>query len=933
MTARMRPAAAIGTAALLLALLPGSASAQQASNRGIDDACPSAASDAFDDDEASVHEEAIDCIALWEIVQGVGGGEYNPGGDVARDAMATFIANTMVVAGHSFDSSPPDAFDDDEASVHEANINRLADAGVVEGVSADRYDPTRLVTRDQMAKFVVRALEVASGTNVSTSEDFFDDDEGNTFESFINELASIQVVTGTGGRNYSPGRDVDRASMGSFVARGGDYLADEHGDWPRAFVTVDDDTLAAGEDVTGEIGAVSDDNGVVTARVSGCGLSNELAEDDDTTRAGIQFSEQIPASQDEGACTLTFTVDMQEGADETVAVTITVTEPAAAEAADGEHTSVDVVSVNRSGNSFVGTGDTQNHGTERFLYDSNDQFRFLDGDTTETITLAQFQGLLTGPESSETDGDVLNVDYDDDASGTSTFTVTTDNVPPSPDVVAEVIDADGDGTRDDVRITWSPSVQPDAVYDVFRDDPTTDDDEINPVVDTEVASDEDATTVTVNDQPDGTYNYLVRAESPTSVSQSEEAASDDVTVPGEADGGAASENLVQTTVAGTAATADNGDVWRFAFDAPLAAPEDGDEIALVEGDDASQNPIGTAQGNAEEETTVTHGTNATFASNGSAVTINGVSYPAGTVLTVTLTAVLAPDQMLPNGDGNITYPLTVTGSSAVTGTSGDEVDWASSFDRRVESDATRPQSQTLTANDADDSDTVTDGDTIVVDFGEDMRDAADEPRPDAFTVTDAGDDSVTLTHGGNATFRYSDATPEDAAAGIRRLAITVETNATAVSYGSGTTVTAHVYVTDAAGNGWNLAAGDRSVDEAGAGPSMTGATGDGTTALTADEITVTHSEPVTCNGNAPSQFVHDPDPTAADDETAANGIECDGTNTVTLTFPNGTYEDRDGDTITYTQSPTPANRVEASSDGRDAQSPQTVDVDPDASGS
>ena len=56
-------------------------------------------------------------------------------------------------------SSPTDFFTDDETSIHEPNINSIADDGIATGCAANKYCPTAVVTRGQMAAFLHRALD------------------------------------------------------------------------------------------------------------------------------------------------------------------------------------------------------------------------------------------------------------------------------------------------------------------------------------------------------------------------------------------------------------------------------------------------------------------------------------------------------------------------------------------------------------------------------------------------------------------------------------------------------------------------------------------------------------------------------------------------------------------------------------------------------
>jgi hypothetical protein len=53
----------------------------------------------------------------------------------------------------------PDAFSDDEGTVHEAAIDKAAATGLTNGVAAGTYRPGGVVQRDQMASFLTRVLE------------------------------------------------------------------------------------------------------------------------------------------------------------------------------------------------------------------------------------------------------------------------------------------------------------------------------------------------------------------------------------------------------------------------------------------------------------------------------------------------------------------------------------------------------------------------------------------------------------------------------------------------------------------------------------------------------------------------------------------------------------------------------------------------------
>jgi hypothetical protein len=124
------------------------------------------------------------------------------------------------VGRHRFSDVPRD-------SVHADAINRLAEAGIVEGQSGDRYAPREPVTRGQMASLVRRAHEWTSGASLPSFRDTFVDDNGSVHEPAIDRLAGLGVVSGTGGFSYEPGREVRRDAMASFLMRGADHLVEQ----------------------------------------------------------------------------------------------------------------------------------------------------------------------------------------------------------------------------------------------------------------------------------------------------------------------------------------------------------------------------------------------------------------------------------------------------------------------------------------------------------------------------------------------------------------------------------------------------------------------------------------------------------------------------------------------------------------------------------
>ncbi|MBW3657899.1 MAG: S8 family serine peptidase [Actinobacteria bacterium] len=197
-------------------------------SRSIDDACPPdrVAGGAFQDvDDRNPHAEAIDCIAWWGITQGSDDGDYTPSGIVNRGQMASFLAELIRRSGGSLPDPSGDHFDDDDGTAHEDNINRLAEAGIVKGVTDTAYAPASSVTREQMATFLIRTYEHRSSLALPGIQDRFPD-VTSVHEPNVDAAAASGIAAGVAPQRFDPRTPVRRDQMASFVARALDVLVD-----------------------------------------------------------------------------------------------------------------------------------------------------------------------------------------------------------------------------------------------------------------------------------------------------------------------------------------------------------------------------------------------------------------------------------------------------------------------------------------------------------------------------------------------------------------------------------------------------------------------------------------------------------------------------------------------------------------------------------
>ena len=196
--------------------------------RDAERACPATVPPAgFVDTLDSAHARAIDCAVWWEVATGVTRTSYAPTRTVTRAQMASFLARLVVESGGELPDDAPAAFDDvDPTSVHAPAIDRLAAADIVRGRAERAFAPDAVVTRDQMATFLVAVAEARRGEALPAGEDYFHDDDGNPHEASIGKVARAGVTGGVGPGRYGPERASERGQMASFLTRVLDLLVD-----------------------------------------------------------------------------------------------------------------------------------------------------------------------------------------------------------------------------------------------------------------------------------------------------------------------------------------------------------------------------------------------------------------------------------------------------------------------------------------------------------------------------------------------------------------------------------------------------------------------------------------------------------------------------------------------------------------------------------
>jgi CSLREA domain-containing protein/uncharacterized repeat protein (TIGR01451 family) len=97
-------------------------------------------------------------------------------------------------------------------------IGKLSARGVTLGCGNGNFCPDAVVTRDQMAAFIMRARGEFNPPTPG-SQRFADVPPNHPFYAFIDRMAELQITLGCGGGNYCPNNEVLREQMAAFLIR------------------------------------------------------------------------------------------------------------------------------------------------------------------------------------------------------------------------------------------------------------------------------------------------------------------------------------------------------------------------------------------------------------------------------------------------------------------------------------------------------------------------------------------------------------------------------------------------------------------------------------------------------------------------------------------------------------------------------------------
>ena len=160
-------------------------------------------------------ETAINELACRGIVSGRGDGKFHPNDHVSREEFAKMI----VLAFRGYDANAICEFSDvNRDGWSYSYIASAYELGLVTGVDSNNFDPTGVITREQMAVILNRAYE-ATGKSVSDSAlGFVDSDKiSNYAKDAVAKLSNLGIMNGVGENRFEPKEYVTRAQAAKAI--------------------------------------------------------------------------------------------------------------------------------------------------------------------------------------------------------------------------------------------------------------------------------------------------------------------------------------------------------------------------------------------------------------------------------------------------------------------------------------------------------------------------------------------------------------------------------------------------------------------------------------------------------------------------------------------------------------------------------------------
>ena len=153
-------------------------------------------------------------------------------------AMVVCLAPTMAFAATTNAAQSNAAYSDIEGTACEGAVNVLSALKVVDGFTDGTYKPEQTVTRAQMAKLIVTALGVADYATAKTSK-YTDMGTATWAIPYVEYASNLNIVNGVGHGKFNPNGLVTYEQAATMIVRAlgyTDQCKEMNGTWPAIYI-------------------------------------------------------------------------------------------------------------------------------------------------------------------------------------------------------------------------------------------------------------------------------------------------------------------------------------------------------------------------------------------------------------------------------------------------------------------------------------------------------------------------------------------------------------------------------------------------------------------------------------------------------------------------------------------------------------------------
>ena len=166
-------------------------------------------------------QDEIEVLASRSITAGKTNTKFDPAGKITRAEFTVLIARALNLPLSSFEGTFKDVSKSKEWAY--PGIEAAYHAGIVKGKTKDHFDPDGLITREEIATIIIRAIQYQDASllvNLNTTKTFADDSKISSFaKDAVNKAVALGIVKGRTKTAFEPKANATRAEAAVMLYR------------------------------------------------------------------------------------------------------------------------------------------------------------------------------------------------------------------------------------------------------------------------------------------------------------------------------------------------------------------------------------------------------------------------------------------------------------------------------------------------------------------------------------------------------------------------------------------------------------------------------------------------------------------------------------------------------------------------------------------